>query len=124
MIPAPLKIIKVLVEELLSASGVTAASNAASAVATANFVDADSDDGDDTWEDERGDTLDLALGSTKAELMAWGENASVRQRDDETQAYLIEFFVRATQQNVAGFNVWYENLNEDEKAKLQSLAGQ
>jgi hypothetical protein len=122
IIPAPLKILKVLVEELLSASGINAASNAASAVATANFVDADSDDGDDAWEDDRGDTLDLALGSTKADLMAWGESTSSRQRDDEIQAYLIEFFMRATQDNVAGFNTWFEMLTEDEKAKLRELA--
>lgn len=31
--------------------------------------------------------LDLGLGGTKKELMAWdGEGASIRQRDDETQA--------------------------------------
>jgi len=122
IVPASLKILKVLIEELLSASGLNAASNAASAVATANFVDADSDDGDDTWEDEHGDTLDLALGSTKADLMAWGESMSSRQRDDETQAYLIDFFMRATRDNVAGFNELFEMLTEDEKAKLRELA--
>ncbi|KAK0620236.1 armadillo-type protein [Immersiella caudata] len=121
IIPAPLKIIKVLVEELLSASGLNAAANAASAVATAQFVDADSDDGDDAWEDEH-DTLDLALGSTKADLMAWGESMSSRQRDDETQAYLVEFFVRAARENVAGFNAYFEMLSEDEKSKLRELA--
>jgi importin-9 len=122
IISASLKIIKVLVEELLSASGIHAAANAASAVATANFVDADSDDGDDAWEDDRNDTLDLALGSTKADLMAWGESMSSRQRDDETQAYLIEFFMRATQDNVAEFNTLFEMLTEDEKTKLRELA--
>jgi importin-9 len=111
----------VLVEELLSASGLNAAANAASAVATANFVDADSDDGDDAWEDDH-DTLDLALGSSKADLMAWGENMSSRQRDDETQAYLVEFFVTAARDNVADFNALFEMLTEDEKAKLRDLA--
>jgi hypothetical protein len=112
----------VLVEELLSASGLTAAANAASAMATAQFDNADSDDGDDAWENDEDDTLDLALGSTKADLMAWGENMSSRQRDDETQAYLVEFFVRVGRDNVADFNAYFELLTEDEKSKLRQLA--
>ncbi|KAK1755603.1 armadillo-type protein [Echria macrotheca] len=121
IISAPLKILKVLVEELLSASGANAASNAAAAVATADFDDADEDDEDDGWEDETDATLDLALGSTKADLMAWAENPNARQRDDETQVYLIDFFKRAARENIAGFAEWFNLLNEDEKTKLHEL---
>ncbi|KAK4184527.1 importin subunit beta-5 [Podospora australis] len=120
VIPAPLKILKVLIEELLSASGLQAAANAAAAAA-ADFADADEDDGDEGWEDE-GDVLDLSLGATKAELMGWAESSHSRQRDDETGAYLSEFFIKAAQENIANFQEWYTMLNEDEKARLQELA--
>lgn len=122
IIPASLKILKVLIEELLSASGLQAAANAAAAAATAEFVDADADGSDDGWEDEANDTLDLSLGSTRNDLMSWAENSNSRQRDDETQAYLIDFFVRAARENTAGFQNWFAMLTEDEKAKLQELA--
>ncbi len=69
-------------------------------------------------------TLDLGLGSTKAELMAYGEGEGrfTRQRDDETQAYLVEFFIRAGRENLAGFNELYNALTQEEKVKLQELA--
>ena len=122
IIPAPLKIIKVLIEELLSASGMQSAA-AQAAAAAAEFADEEGDD--DGWEDMP-NTLDLGLGSTKAELMAWGEGQGnfVRQRDDETQAYLTEFFIKATRENVAGFNELYGALTEEEKMKLNELATQ
>lgn len=118
IIPAPLKIIKVLIEELLSASG---QQNAAMVAAAAEFADEDGDD--DSWEDAP-NVLDLGLSSTKADLMAYGEGRSgvMRNRDDETQAYLMEFFVRAGRENVGGFNELYEQLEEGEKAKLMELA--
>lgn len=119
IIPAPLKILKVLIEELLSASGISAAANAAQAAA--EYADEEADD--DGWEDVPS-TLDLGLGTTKADLMAYGEGQGsfMRQRDDETQAYLTEFFIRAGRENVAGFNELYEALSGDEKTKLQELA--
>ena len=120
VIPASLKIIKVLVEELLSASGVRTAANAsAAAVASAEFNDDDEDD-DDGWEDDN-DILDLSLGTTKADLMSFVEGGQ-RQRDDETQAYLTEFFIRCARENVANFQDWYNMLTEEEKAKLNELA--
>jgi len=120
IIPAPLKILKVLIEELLSASGIQ---NAASAAAAAAAEYADEEGEDDSWEDVPS-TLDLGLGSIKAELMAYGEGQGsfMRQRDDETQAYLTEFFIKAGRENIAGFNELYEALTGDEKAKLQELA--
>ena len=122
IIPASLKIIKVLIEELLSASGMQSAA-AQAAAAAAEFADEEGDD--DGWEDVP-NTVDLSLGSMKADLMAWGEGQGsfVRQRDDETQAYLTEFFIKASRENVAGFNELYGALTEDEKLKLNELAAQ
>ncbi|KAL2126663.1 hypothetical protein VTI74DRAFT_439 [Chaetomium olivicolor] len=127
IIPAPLKILKVLIEELVSASGIHSAANVAAAAAT-ELADADADDAledddnDGGWEDEPDDTLDLALGSTKADLMGWLEGGSSRQRDDDTQQYLKEFFLRADAENLAGFQEWCGMLSEDERAKMKEAA--
>lgn len=120
IIPAPLKIIKVLIEELLSAAGHQSAA-AAAASAAAEFDDEGEDDG---WEDVPS-VLDLGLGTTKADLMAYGADGRgsfMRQRDDETQAYLTEFFVRAAREDIAGFNGIYGALTDEEKGKLNELA--
>ena len=122
IIPATLKILKVLIEELLSASGEQAASNAAANLVADLADDAEDDDGDKDWEDE--DIVDLSLGTTKADLMSYIDNSGMRQRDDETQAYLTEFFVRAARENLAGFQDWFPMLTEDEQAKLHKLAEQ
>lgn len=119
IVTAQLKIIKVLIEELLSASG---AQTAATAAAAAEYADDEGDD--DGWEDEPG-VLDLGLGATKAELMAYGEGSSsslMRRRDDETQAYLTSFFIRAASENIANFNELYTALTPEEKEKLTELA--
>ncbi|TGJ85420.1 hypothetical protein E0Z10_g3376 [Xylaria hypoxylon] len=118
IIPAPLKILKVLIEELLSASGFASAPNAAAAAA-AEFADEDNDD--DGWEDDP-DTIDLNLGSTKADLMSYLDANNMRARDDETQQYLSEFFVAAARDNVAGFGEWYNNFTDEEKGKLSEMA--
>jgi len=118
MIPAPLKILKVLIEELLSASGM----NTTLAAAAAEYGDEDEEGGDDDgWEDVPS-MLDLGLGTTKKELMAYGEGSYTRQRDDETQAYLSEFFIRAGRENLAGFNDLYLLLSDEEREKLLELA--
>ncbi|KAM0384275.1 hypothetical protein ACHAPY_001651 [Fusarium culmorum] len=118
VVPASLKIIKVLIEELLSASGQRAAANAAAAaVASASFEDENDEEG---WEDDD-DTLDLSLGATKHDLMSFVEGGQ-RQRDDETQAYLTEFFIRCGQENTANFQEWYNMLTEEEKMKLNEVA--
>ncbi|KAI0555272.1 armadillo-type protein [Xylaria curta] len=118
IIPAPLKILKVLIEELLSASGLASAPNAAAAAA-AEFADEEQDD--DGWEDDP-DVIDLNLGSTKADLMGYLDASNMRHRDDETQQYLTEFFVAAARDNVAGFGEWYNNLTDEEKGKLSEMA--
>ncbi|OAQ90061.1 importin beta-5 subunit [Purpureocillium lilacinum] len=119
IIPAPLKIIKLLIEELLSASGARNAADAAAAALAAN-ADLESDDDDDGWEDD--DTLDLNLGISKSELMSFTEGGGRRYKDDETETYLVEFFVRCGRENTAGFHIWYSMLSSEEKAKLSELA--
>lgn len=120
IIPATLKIVKLLVEELVSASGARAAANAASAaIALAQFDDEENDD--EGWEDED-DTLDLSLGTTKADLMSFMESGGQRQKDDETQAYLTEFFIRCGRENTANFQQWYNMLSEEERTKLNEVA--
>ncbi|KAJ4289496.1 hypothetical protein N0V88_006978 [Collariella sp. IMI 366227] len=129
IIPAPLKILKVLIEELVSASGLHSAANVAAAAAT-ELADADADDAllldeddnDGGWEDEPDDVLDLALGGTKADLMGWLEGNGSRQRDDDTQQYLKEFFLKADAENLAGWREWCGMLSEDERAKMKEAA--
>lgn len=53
--------------------------------------------------------------------MSFLEASNIRHRDDETQAYLTEFFLTAARDNIAGFGEWYNQLTEDEKAKLNEL---
>ena len=119
IIPAPLKIIKVLIEELLSASGVQNAAN--QVAAAAEYADDEGDD--DGWEDVP-NILDLGSGATKEQLMAFGDGSAsfMRQRDDETQAYLTEFFLKAANEDTAGFNEIYGALTEGERLKLVELA--
>ncbi|CAI7668697.1 unnamed protein product [Penicillium pancosmium] len=119
-VPASLKIIKVLVEELSAASG----NKEMDAATAAALDDAGSEDGDDDWEDMPGQVLDLGLGMTKQQLMSFAEGGTesvfgVRRRDDETQAYLGEFFRRASTQ--PGFQEVFGALTPDEQGKLQSL---
>jgi hypothetical protein len=118
-VPAPLKIIKVLVEELGAASG-----NKEIDAAAAALEDADSDDGDDDWEDVPSQIFDLGIGASKQGLMDFAEGGSesvfgVRRRDDETQGFLTDFFRQASTQ--PGFQELYAALTPDEQAKLQSL---
>lgn len=121
-VSAPLKIIKVLVEELGAASGT--ADMSGDGAPNGNLDDVDSDDGDDDWEDEPGQVLDLGMGMTKQQLMSWGEGGSesvfgVRRRDDETQAFISTFFRQAATQPV--FQEYYGALTASEQAKLQGL---
>lgn len=119
IVPAPLKIVKLLIDELLSASGARAAANAASAaIASAEL---ESDDDDEGWEDDD-DTLDMNLAATKADLMSFIEGPGQRQPDDETQTFLIEWFLSCGRENTANFQEWYNMLKEEEKQKLNELA--
>ncbi|PWY89015.1 importin beta-5 subunit [Aspergillus heteromorphus CBS 117.55] len=120
MVSAPLKIVKVLVEELAAASG-----NKEIDAATAAALEEEASDDDDEWEDLPSNTLDLNLGVTKQELMAFGEGGSesvfgVRKRDDETQSFLLDFFRQAA--NKPGFQELYAALTPSEQEKLQTLS--
>lgn len=119
-VSAQLKIIKLLVEELLSASGNRAMDAAAAGMdGTAD----DDDEEDDEWEDDPNEFLDLGTGMSKAELMAYAEDDSpsaARGRDDETQAYLLNFFRQAAQK--PGFDEVFNFLTPDEQDKLRSMS--
>jgi hypothetical protein len=118
MVPATLKIIKVLVEELASASG-----NKEIDAATAAALE-EEDSEDDDWEDIPSNTLDLGLGVTKQELMSYAEGGTestfgVRKRDDETQAFLMQFFQEASTK--PAFQELFAALTPHEQEKLRSL---
>ncbi|KAF1989367.1 ARM repeat-containing protein [Aulographum hederae CBS 113979] len=148
IVPANLKILKVLVEELLSASGgqydpqkpLSATSstfpltpnpvlsangsqpNLLSPLHNNHSTGSLNNDGEeeDGWEDD--DDLDLTSGLTKSELMSFGEDrpgSGYRQRDDETQAYLVDFFRGASQK--PGFEEVFMALTEDERGKLRAF---
>ncbi|KKA30317.1 hypothetical protein TD95_003385 [Thielaviopsis punctulata] len=119
VIPVTLKIVKVLVEELLTEQTMQATAALGSSGPINASVEFEDDDGDDVWEDED-DALDQALGSSKSDLLKFLRN-SVRERDDETQDYLVQFFIGAAQNNLAGFSEWYKLLTEEEKAKLAEV---
>lgn len=135
-VTADVKIIKVLVAELSAqiASGgaalgmgvASSANNGGEAKADDDDFDDDDEDDDGDWEDEPGTSvLDLGLGMTKADLMGLGgEEGSfrVRQADDETQAFLVEFFRRQARENQAAFHAVYGKLSEDQQGKLNGLA--
>ncbi|KAL4951828.1 armadillo-type protein [Aspergillus filifer] len=118
-VPAPLKIVKVLVEELAAASG-----NKEIDAATAAALEEEGSDEDDEWEDVPDNVLDLSLGVTKQELMSFGEGGTesvfgVRKRDDETQSFLSDFFRNASTK--AEFQQIFAALTPDEQEKLRSL---
>ncbi|KAF2483017.1 armadillo-type protein [Neohortaea acidophila] len=116
VVSAQLKIVKVLVEELLSASGNRA-------IDPADAVDLDNDDEDCEWEDDPNDFLDLGAGMTKSQLMAFGaedSNTFSRGRDDETQAYLVGFFRQAAQK--PEFGDAFNSLTPEEQEKLRNMS--
>lgn len=116
MIPAQLKIIKVLVEELLSAVD----SRIGPSTAAADVDDGD-EDGDE-WEDDPDEFLDLGTGMTKSQLMALGDDDVMsREHDDQTQMRLLEFFRNLAQK--PGFEAVFNTLSQSEQEKLRSVAG-
>lgn len=125
VIPAPLKIIKVLIEEL-SPSALDPSSallNSTSLDAADGEPASDADDDDADWEDDPNE-LDLGLGATKAQLMAYAEAdgpsaGGSRLRDDETQAWLLQWF--AAQASSARFAEWFAALRPQEQEKLRAF---
>ncbi len=121
-IPATLKILKVLVEELSNAS-----TNSFNPSAAAAALDSEGSEDGDEWEDVgigSSGVLDLGLGMTKQELMAYDEEGSPtnsRQRDDETSDYLMGWFREQAQK--PEFGEMFVALNAEEKDKLQRVGG-
>lgn len=118
VIAAPLKILKVLIVELQSASG---SARELDAQAAAELAEEGSND--DDWEDEPNPFLELSGGLSKEQLMAFGAEdgpGTGRQRDDETQAFLVDFFKRAS--GLPGFTEEWEALSTDEQARLRESA--
>ncbi|KAG8628521.1 hypothetical protein KVT40_004394 [Elsinoe batatas] len=113
-VPADLKILKILVEELLPATGPEPQSAISAATGGSGGLD---DDDDEEWEDDPHDFLDLGSGMTKEQLMAFGEGRpEQRGRDDETQRYLVEWF-RGLARRPGAEEIW-GRLTESEKERL------
>ena len=118
-VSAQLKILKVLVDELLSSSGQRL--DASAAAELEDDDDQDEEDGD--WEDDPNGFQDLTTGMSKAQLMAFGaedDATAARGRDDETQTYLLSFF--KDQATKPGFANAFNQLSEEEKQKLRSMS--
>ncbi|KAF2691185.1 ARM repeat-containing protein [Lentithecium fluviatile CBS 122367] len=118
IIPATLKILKVLIVELQSASG---GSHELDAAAAADL--AEEGENDDDWEDEPNAFLDLGTGLSKEQLMAYAADdvpGTGRQKDDETQAFLVDFFKRAA--TTQEFREEFQALTEEERRRLQESA--
>ena len=131
-VSATLKILKVLIEEL-QAAGAGGRSQEQEAIELLE----EAQDDDDEWEDDP-DTLDLASPSAKegwtglqaraikrleianknlTALMRLVEND--RKRDDETQAYLTEFFQNAARK--PNFPLYFSQLTQEEQMKLRAF---
>ncbi|CAO1601351.1 hypothetical protein XANCAGTX0491_005017 [Xanthoria calcicola] len=114
VIPVPLKLTKVLISELANPL-----SPSTPGLQQNQFAD-HSDDEDDDWEDEPG-IVDLTNPTTTAELMAYADESryNVRQLDDETQTYLVDFFKQASTE--PDFRDLYQGLTDDEREKLHQM---
>lgn len=116
IVPATLKILKVLIVELQSASGTGLDPQTAADLA-------EEGSNDDDWEDEPNPFVDLGSGFSKEQLMAYAAEDGPgigRQKDDETQAFLVDFFKRAA--GTQGFAEEFQALTEDERRRLQESA--
>ncbi|KAI4103781.1 MAG: hypothetical protein LQ339_004113 [Xanthoria mediterranea] len=114
VIPVPLKLTKVLISELANP-----VSPSTPGLQQNQFAD-HSDDEDDEWDDEPG-IVDLTNPTTTAELMAYADESryNVRQLDDETQTYLVDFFKQASTE--PDFRDLYQGLTDDEREKLHQM---
>lgn len=119
-ISAQVKIVKVLVEELLSSTG---GHPLGSKDLPHDEADGDDDDEDDEWEDDVNEFVDLASGMTKSQLMAYAADdvsEFSRGRDDETQAFLVQFFKQQAQN--PAFGDIFNSLNAGEQEKLRNMS--
>jgi hypothetical protein len=88
--------------------------------AAAELADEGSDDGE--WEDEPNPFVDLGSGFSREQLMAFASEdpGTGRQRDDETQGFLVDFFKRAA--TTHGFAEEFSQLTEEEQQRLRDSA--
>lgn len=120
IIPASLKMIKVLVQELLI-DGPEINHQQLDAAAAADLEEEDSED--DDWEDDD-NFLDLGSGMTKEQLMAFAaDDGPSRDRgfDDKTQAGLAQFF--RAQAARPEFAEVFNALTSEEQDKLRNMGG-
>ena len=117
VIPVPLKLAKVLVQEL--ATQPTSASLGLGL--RKNSIAQTHGSDDDEWEDEPA-ILDLASQGTRNDLMGFMDGLnewSLHQTDDDTQQYLVQFFNEIG--NEQYFQELYQALTDAEKEKLQHM---
>ncbi|KAL8705049.1 MAG: hypothetical protein Q9201_001819 [Fulgogasparrea decipioides] len=114
VISVPLKLTKVLISELANPISPSTPG------LVHNHLRADSDDEDDEWEDEPG-FVDLGNPTTTAQLMSYADESkwNVRQWDDETQQYLVNFFKQASTE--PDFETLYQGLTDEEREKLHRM---
>lgn len=122
LIPAPIKIIKILVEEL-SVHGEVSHLDRLGASGSIREALEDGEEEvstDDEWEDESND-LDM-FGASKEQLMAFANETPGSQRghNDETQRYLVDFFQGVTCE--PSFCSVFDSLTTSEQAKLRTLS--
>lgn len=111
MIPVPLKIIKLLVNELGPIISDVAKYY--------NQKKEDPNSDDDEWEDE--DSFYIT-GMSREELLALGASGrSSRQLDDETHAMLTTFFKEVSSKNIGDFQNLFNALSSEEQNQLSLL---
>ncbi|KAK6506385.1 hypothetical protein TWF506_011300 [Arthrobotrys conoides] len=127
-VSAPLKIIKVLVNELGSGSASNSTWKVDMAGTAKGAIEEPVEEEDGDWEDDD-DVIDLGSNAVKQALLGLGEeterSASGLRRggDDDTTAFIINFFREASNNNIGGFNEIYGQLTDDEKHSLSKFVG-
>ncbi|KAI9893176.1 MAG: hypothetical protein M1814_000724 [Vezdaea aestivalis] len=119
IVPVPVKIIKILVGDLASASGMSSRS-IAYGTDLADEDDGDDDDGD-SWEDVPAG-IDLSTTAAKQDLMSFAEGTGgsfLREQDPETGQYLTAFFSEIAAKNTGGFSDVFNALTPEEQAQLR-----
>ncbi|EXJ94464.1 hypothetical protein A1O1_02860 [Capronia coronata CBS 617.96] len=131
-VPADLKILKILVDELASAATSQFPDFAAAQAAADALDEADENAEDaDEWEDVgTAGAIDLASATVRGDLMAlvgeggFGADGAAsptgsRARDEETAEYLLQWF--KTEAEKEDFAALFGQLSDEEKGKLQQL---
>ncbi|KAF3224223.1 hypothetical protein TWF106_004423 [Orbilia oligospora] len=127
-VSAPLKIIKVLVNELGSGSPSNSTWKVDMAGTAKGAIEEPVEEEDGEWEDDD-DVIDLGSHAVKQALLGLGEeterSASGLRRggDDDTTEFIVNFFREASNNNIGGFNEIYGQLTDDEKHSLSKFVG-